>query len=78
MSVKIRLRRIGKNPTKRPHFRVTVIEETKSRDGRVLEELGYYEPLTGKSTIKKDSYDAWVKKGAQGSETVKRLVKKIK
>ena len=78
MAVKIRLRRIGKNPTKRPHFRVTVIEETKSRDGRVLQELGYYEPLTGKSTIKQETYQAWVKKGAQASETVKRLFKKIK
>ncbi len=78
MAVKIRLRRIGKNPTKRPHFRVTAIEETRSRDGRVLQELGYYDPVTGKSTIKKEAYEGWIKNGAQASETVKKLFKKIK
>ena len=55
MAVHIRLRRIGKNPKKRPHFRLTVFEETRSRDGRIIEELGYYNPVTGAATITNNS-----------------------
>ena len=76
MAVRIRLRRIGKNPKKRPHFRLTVFDETRNRDGRFLEELGTYSPVTGSVTVKKERYDFWVKNGALASETIKRLVKK--
>lgn len=76
MSVRIRLRRIGKNPKKKPHFRFTVFDGPRGRDSRFIEELGYYNPVTGVSKIKKDRFDYWVSKGAQASETVKRLVKK--
>jgi len=76
MAVRIRLRRIGKNPKKRPHFRLTVFDETRNRDGRFLEELGFYNPVSGAVTVKKERYDFWVKQGAQASETIKRLVKK--
>lgn len=76
MAVHIRLRRIGKNPKGKPHFRISVFDERKGRDGRVLEELGYYRPLTGEFNIKKGRIEAWMKNGAQPSLTVKNLLKK--
>lgn len=77
MAVHIRLRRIGKNPKKTPHFRVTVFDERSGRDSRVIEELGFYTPVTGVSKIKVEEIKNWVKKGAQMSPTVKSLLKKI-
>lgn len=77
MAVRIRLRRIGKNPKKQPFFRVSVFDETQGRDARTIEELGYYNPLTGASKVKLERYLHWVKNGAQASETVKALVKKL-
>lgn len=76
MAVHIRLRRIGKNPKGKPHFRVSVFDERTGRDGRVLEELGFYSPLTGAANIKVEKIQAWIKKGAQPSLTVKNLLKK--
>ena len=76
MAVHIRLRRIGKNPRGKPHFRVTVFDERKGRDSRFLEEVGYYNPVTGEAKIKKEKVNAWVKNGAQLSATVKSLLKK--
>jgi len=78
MAVCVRLRRIGKNPKGVPHFRVSVFDDRQGRDARVIEELGFYNPLTGEAKIKKASILAWVKKGAQLSATVKSLVKKDK
>ena len=77
MAVKIRLRRIGKNPKKRPYFRVSVFEETRNRDGRFIEEIGTYNPITGSVSIKKERFDYWVKNGAIASDTVKSLIKKL-
>jgi small subunit ribosomal protein S16 len=77
MAVRIRLRRIGKNPKKKPHFRFSVFDETRGRDGRFIEELGFYSPLTGAVKLDKERYDFWVKRGAQPSETVKSLTKKM-
>jgi len=77
MSVAIRLRRIGKNPKKNPHFRVSVYEKTRNRDGRSIEELGAYNPISGLVKINKERFDYWIKKGAQASETVKNLYKKL-
>ena len=76
MAVHIRLRRIGKNPSGKPHFRVTVFDERKGRDSSFLEELGYYNPVTGEAKIKKERIESWVKNGAQLSATVKSLLKK--
>jgi len=78
MAVSIRLRRIGKNPKKRPYFRITVFEETRNRDGRFIEEIGFYNPVTGAVKIKKERFQHWVKNGAQATDTVKSLVKKYK
>ena len=76
MALRIRLRRIGKNPKGKPHFRVSVLDGRKGRDGRAIEELGFYNPLSGESRIDKEKVEAWIKKGAQPSVTVKNLIKK--
>lgn len=76
MAVCIRLRRIGKRPTKRPYFRVTVFDERRGRDSRFIEEIGLYDPVKGAVKIKKERLDYWVKNGAQLSPTVKSLIKK--
>ena len=76
MAVRIRLRRIGKNPKKRPHFRFTVFDERRGRDSRFIEEIGYYSPLTGKVSVKKDRIEYWVKNGAQLTDPVKKVIKK--
>ena len=76
MAVKIRLRRTGAK--KAPSYRVVVAESRYPRDGRFIEELGYYNPLTEPSTIKIDLEKAknWIANGAQPTDTVKVLLKK--
>jgi small subunit ribosomal protein S16 len=76
MAVRIRLRRIGKNPSKKPHFRITVFDERRNRDGRFIEELGFYNPLSKAVKVNKERLDYWVSKGAQVSPNVERIVKK--
>ena len=78
MPVVVRLRRIGKNPKRRPHFRITVFDQRRGRDSRFIEEIGFYNPLTEAIKIKRERLDSWVKKGAQLSTTVKNLLKKSK
>jgi small subunit ribosomal protein S16 len=78
MAVRIRLRRIGKNPKKRPHFRLSVFDERKSRDGKFIEEIGFYNPVTETAKINKERLEFWVKNGAQLSQTIKSLIKKAK
>ncbi len=78
MAVRIRLRRIGKNPKGKPHFRLSVFEETKGRDSRVIEELGFYNPLNGQIRLKTDKIEEWVKNGAQLSATASSLLKRAK
>jgi len=78
MAVHIRLRRIGKNPKGRPHFRISVFDERKSRDSNIIEELGFYKPVSGEAKIKLERIAYWVKNGAGLSPTVKSLVKKLR
>ncbi len=78
MAVHIRLRRIGKNPKARPHFRITVFDQRSGRDSRFIEELGFYNPINGEVKLKRQRLDFWVKNGAQLSVTVKSLLKKDK
>jgi small subunit ribosomal protein S16 len=75
LAVRIRLTRVG--ATKRPAYRVIAIDKRRSRDGRALEILGYYDPLTDPATVKLDSerIRAWIGKGAQPSETVAKLMR---
>lgn len=76
MSVKIRLKRIGAK--KAPFYRVVVADSRYPRDGRFIEELGYYNPLTDPVDIKIDLEKAkkWIANGAQPTETVRSLLKK--
>ena len=76
MSVKIRLKRMGMK--KMPFYRVVVADERSPRDGRFIEEIGYYNPMTEPATIKIDAEKAqqWIKNGAQPTETARTLLKK--
>ena len=73
MAVKIRLRRMGAK--KAPFYRVIVADSRSPRDGRFIEEIGYYNPTTEPATIKIDEAKAaeWVKNGAQPTEIVNKL-----
>lgn len=74
--VKIRLRRMGAK--KAPYYRIVVADSRSPRDGRCIEEIGSYNPLTEPATITIDSEKAqqWIKNGAQPTDTVKALLKK--
>ena len=76
MAVKIRLRRMGQK--KAPFYRVIVADSRSPRDGRFIEEIGYYDPMTNPANIKIDAEKAktWLANGAQPTETVKSLLKK--
>jgi len=76
MAVKIRLKRMGAK--KAPFYRVVVADARYPRDGRFIEEIGYYNPLTDPATIKIDAEKAqkWIANGAQPTETVKSILKK--
>ena len=76
MAVKTRLRRLGAK--KAPFYRVIVADSRSPRDGRFIEEIGYYNPLTNPAEIKIDAEKAkkWLSNGAQPTETVKSLLKK--
>ena len=74
--VKIRFKRMGAN--KKPFYRVVVADSRSPRDGRFIEEVGYYNPLTEPPVIKIDEEKAnkWLANGAQPTDTVKALFKK--
>lgn len=73
MAVKIRLKRMGAN--KKPFYRVIVADGRAPRDGRFIEELGYYDPLKEPADVKidKEKAEKWLNNGAQPTDTVKRL-----
>ena len=70
--LKIRLKRLGAK--KAPTYRVIVINSTTKREGRPIEELGYYNPKTKDMKLNKASAEAWISKGAQPTDTVKYLI----
>jgi small subunit ribosomal protein S16 len=74
MAARIRLRRTG--TTKRPAYRVVVADARTPRDGRFLEAIGFYDPLTEPPTIRIDTAkaQAWLSKGALPSNTVRQLL----
>ena len=76
MAVKMRLRRMGAK--KAPFYRVVVADERSPRDGKFIDEIGYYNPLTNPAEVKIDADKAqkWIENGAQPTETVKSLLKK--
>ena len=73
--VKIRLRRMGAK--KAPYYRIVVADARSPRDGRCIEEIGTYNPLTNPATITIDAEKAqtWIKNGAQPTDTVRGLLK---
>ena len=76
MSVKIRLKRMGMK--KKPFYRVVVADNRSPRDGRFIEEIGYYDPMTEPATVRIDAEAAkkWLGNGAQPTDTVRVLLKK--
>ena len=76
MAVKIRLRRLGAK--KAPFYRIVVADSRYPRDGRFIEELGYYDPTKDPAVVQIDGEKAkkWIGNGAQPTDTVKALLKK--
>ena len=76
MAVKMRLTRLGAK--KAPFYRVIVADSRSPRDGRFIDEIGYYNPLTNPADIKIDAEKAtkWIANGAQPTDTVRALLKK--
>ncbi len=76
MAVKIRLKRMGAKKT--PFYRVVVADSRAPRDGKFIEEIGHYNPLTNPKEIKIDNEKAleWIGKGAQPTDTVRILLRK--
>lgn len=74
--VKIRLRRMGAK--KAPFYRIVVADSRYPRDGRFIEEIGYYNPVANPAELKVDAEKAkkWIGNGAQPTDTVKSLLKK--
>ena len=74
--LKIRMRRMGAK--KKPFYRIVVADSNSPRDGRCVEEIGTYNPLTepGEFKVKADRVEYWIKNGAQPTDTVRGLLKK--
>ena len=70
--LKIRLKRLGAK--KAPTYRIIVINSTTKREGKPVEELGHYNPKTKEMKLNKAGAEAWIKKGAQPTDTVKYLI----
>ena len=75
MAVKMRLRRMGAK--KAPSYRIVVADSRYPRDGRFIEEVGFYNPMTNPAEVKIDAEKAkkWISNGAQPTETVRALIK---
>ena len=76
MSVKIRMRRMGSK--RKPFYRIVVADSRMPRDGRFIEEVGYYNPVSQPKELKldEDKIFEWLEKGAQPSDTVRSLLSK--
>ena len=76
--VKIRLQREGKK--KAPFYHIVVADSRRARDGRIIEKIGTYDPMTDASTVVLDKalVEKWIKNGAKPTDTVKRLIAEAK
>ena len=78
MSVRIRLKRFGTK--RRPYYRIVVMDSRSPRDGRTIEEVGFYHPIEIEEKqiqVKEDRIREWLDKGAQPSDTVRKLLNNI-
>ena len=78
MSVRIRLKRFGSK--RRPYYRIVVMDSRSPRDGRTLEEVGFYHPIeieANQIKIKEDRIRDWIQKGARPTDTVRKLLNNI-
>jgi small subunit ribosomal protein S16 len=73
--VKIRLKRVGAK--KSPFYRLVVTDSRNRRDGSPIEEVGYYNPRSKELKLDKEKISKWMKQGAQPSETVASLIRKV-
>ncbi len=78
MAVKIRLRRMGAH--KKPFYRIVVADSRAPRDGRCIEEIGYFNPMTEPVQVKLDmeKVEKWIKNGAQPTDRVRSIVEYVK
>ncbi len=79
MSAKIRLKRYGTK--KRPFYRVVVVDSRRPRDGKTIEELGFYHPIEVEEkqfSVRAERVQAWLDRGAKPSDTVRKLLNKNK
>ncbi|MBN2618986.1 MAG: 30S ribosomal protein S16 [Spirochaetales bacterium] len=77
--VKIRLKRLGAK--RRPYYRIVVMDSRTPRDGKAIEEVGFYHPVEAQDKQVKvdlERVDAWIKNGAQPTDTVKKLLNRAK
>ena len=76
--VTIRFQREGKN--KAPFYHIVVADSRRARDGRIIEKIGTYDPMTDPSTVVLDKalVEKWIKNGAKPTDTVKRLIAEVK
>ena len=76
MAVRIRMKRTG--GTNNSCYRVVVMDQCAQRDGKAIEEIGFYNPNSKVETLKVDRYDYWLSVGAQASDTVKSVANRVK
>ena len=74
MAVKLRLKRMGSK--KKPFYRVVVADSRAPRDGKVIDQVGYYNPLDGDVKLNDEAVIDWLKKGAQPTDTARNLLSK--
>ena len=74
--VKIRLQRVGKK--KAPYYHIVVADSRRARNGKIIEQIGTYDPMTDPATVELDAekVTTWIKNGAQPTDTVKALIEK--
>lgn len=72
METKVRLKRCGKK--KFPYYRIVVASTNVTRDGKEIEKIGHYDPMTGKGFVRQDRLEKWVSHGSQINPSVKKLL----
>jgi small subunit ribosomal protein S16 len=74
--LKLRLKKIGRK--RQPSYRIIIITNTSRRDGKAIDEVGYYNPITKEISFNSEKIIEWLKNGVQPTDTVKRLLQKAK